>query len=80
MALFVGLAQDDRTEELQPEASRGHAGLRRAVDRRSAKRLIHRADRWRQWRGGVPMYLNYLSELLSAIARWQEGKHVLSKE
>jgi cob(I)alamin adenosyltransferase len=28
----------------------------------------------------VPMYLNRLSDLLWAMARWQEGEHVLSKE
>ena len=28
----------------------------------------------------VPVYLNRLSDLLWAIARWQEGEHVLSKE
>ena len=28
----------------------------------------------------VPVYLNRLSDLLWAMARWQEGEHVLSKE
>jgi cob(I)alamin adenosyltransferase len=28
----------------------------------------------------VPMYLNRLSDLLWATARWQEGEHLLSKE
>jgi cob(I)alamin adenosyltransferase len=28
----------------------------------------------------VPVYLNRLSDVLWAMARWQEGEHVLSKK